>query len=165
MTTTATRYRVIALYKELHRLGRDYPDPSSVLYSNTALRLRCSCGGCDCAPQRAFLGGHGGARRAWRATLQTRANARYRLAQIQLQRPDATPVRKCATVDFSSKHSLTRTCRKQGSHRSCANRACAAAGGVHPRRCVPFDARHTPMVAETARQKHSRSTRCASTDI
>ena len=25
-----TRLRVIALYKELHRLGRDYPDPASV---------------------------------------------------------------------------------------------------------------------------------------
>ncbi|KAL6302504.1 hypothetical protein BKA93DRAFT_397699 [Sparassis latifolia] len=24
----ATRLRVLALYKELHRLGRDYPDPS-----------------------------------------------------------------------------------------------------------------------------------------
>lgn len=27
-TNTATRLRVLALYKELHRLGRDYPDPS-----------------------------------------------------------------------------------------------------------------------------------------
>jgi len=25
---TSTRQRVLALYKELHRLGRDYPDPS-----------------------------------------------------------------------------------------------------------------------------------------
>lgn len=24
---SSTRYRVLALYKELHRLGRDYPDP------------------------------------------------------------------------------------------------------------------------------------------
>ena len=24
---TSTRRRVLALYKELHRLGRDYPDP------------------------------------------------------------------------------------------------------------------------------------------
>ncbi|CAL1716588.1 unnamed protein product [Somion occarium] len=24
----ATRHRVLALYKELHRLGRDYPDPT-----------------------------------------------------------------------------------------------------------------------------------------
>ncbi|TFY72288.1 hypothetical protein EVG20_g721 [Dentipellis fragilis] len=28
MPGNATRYRVLALYKELHRLGRDYPDPS-----------------------------------------------------------------------------------------------------------------------------------------
>ncbi|KAA1467700.1 hypothetical protein DENSPDRAFT_769210 [Dentipellis sp. KUC8613] len=28
MPGTATRHRVLALYKELHRLGRDYPDPS-----------------------------------------------------------------------------------------------------------------------------------------
>ena len=30
MSTSATRLRVIGLYKELQRLGRDYPDPSSV---------------------------------------------------------------------------------------------------------------------------------------
>ncbi|KAF9648781.1 hypothetical protein BDM02DRAFT_3167886 [Thelephora ganbajun] len=28
MSANATRLRVIGLYKELHRLGRDYPDPS-----------------------------------------------------------------------------------------------------------------------------------------
>ncbi|KAI0783614.1 hypothetical protein C8Q75DRAFT_428212 [Abortiporus biennis] len=28
MATNPTRLRVLALYKELHRLGRDYPDPS-----------------------------------------------------------------------------------------------------------------------------------------
>ncbi|KZV68084.1 hypothetical protein PENSPDRAFT_653527 [Peniophora sp. CONT] len=28
MATAATRHRAIALYKELHRLGRDYPDAS-----------------------------------------------------------------------------------------------------------------------------------------
>ncbi|KIP08225.1 hypothetical protein PHLGIDRAFT_104624 [Phlebiopsis gigantea 11061_1 CR5-6] len=28
MADKATRLRVLALYKELHRLGRDYPDPS-----------------------------------------------------------------------------------------------------------------------------------------
>ncbi|EIN10020.1 hypothetical protein PUNSTDRAFT_66473 [Punctularia strigosozonata HHB-11173 SS5] len=28
MPSPSTRHRVIALYKELHRLGRDYPDPS-----------------------------------------------------------------------------------------------------------------------------------------
>ncbi|GJF00077.1 LYR motif-containing protein [Phanerochaete sordida] len=28
MASKATRLRVIALYKELHRLGRDYPDPN-----------------------------------------------------------------------------------------------------------------------------------------
>jgi len=28
MAANATRLRVIGLYKELHRLGRDYPDPS-----------------------------------------------------------------------------------------------------------------------------------------
>ena len=30
MSTSATRLRVIGLYKELQRLGRDYPDPSLV---------------------------------------------------------------------------------------------------------------------------------------
>lgn len=30
MASKATRLRVLALYKELHRLGRDYPDPSCV---------------------------------------------------------------------------------------------------------------------------------------
>ncbi|KAI0267661.1 hypothetical protein BC834DRAFT_869270 [Gloeopeniophorella convolvens] len=28
MLTPSTRHRVLALYKELHRLGRDYPDPN-----------------------------------------------------------------------------------------------------------------------------------------
>ncbi|KAH9944858.1 hypothetical protein B0H21DRAFT_745583 [Amylocystis lapponica] len=28
MASKATRLRVIALYKDLHRLGREYPDPS-----------------------------------------------------------------------------------------------------------------------------------------
>ncbi|KAF9523570.1 hypothetical protein CPB83DRAFT_799239 [Crepidotus variabilis] len=28
MSTNPTRLRALALYKELHRLGRDYPDPS-----------------------------------------------------------------------------------------------------------------------------------------
>ncbi|KAF9036151.1 hypothetical protein BJ165DRAFT_617388 [Panaeolus papilionaceus] len=28
MACTATRLRALALYKELHRLGREYPDPS-----------------------------------------------------------------------------------------------------------------------------------------
>lgn len=28
MSSNPTRLRVLALYKELHRLGRDYPDPS-----------------------------------------------------------------------------------------------------------------------------------------
>ncbi|KAF7797327.1 hypothetical protein EIP86_008522 [Pleurotus ostreatoroseus] len=28
MASKATRLRVIALYKELHRLGREYPDPA-----------------------------------------------------------------------------------------------------------------------------------------
>ncbi|KAL7278962.1 hypothetical protein ACG7TL_006794 [Trametes sanguinea] len=28
MATRETRLRVISLYKELHRLGRDYPDPA-----------------------------------------------------------------------------------------------------------------------------------------
>ncbi|THH00237.1 hypothetical protein EW026_g2283 [Hermanssonia centrifuga] len=28
MASKTTRLRVLALYKELHRLGRDYPDPS-----------------------------------------------------------------------------------------------------------------------------------------
>ncbi|KII84424.1 hypothetical protein PLICRDRAFT_95386 [Plicaturopsis crispa FD-325 SS-3] len=28
MAGNTTRLRVLALYKELHRLGRDYPDPS-----------------------------------------------------------------------------------------------------------------------------------------
>lgn len=31
MASNSTRLRAISLYKELHRLGRDYPDPSSVL--------------------------------------------------------------------------------------------------------------------------------------
>ena len=30
MACNATRLRALALYKELHRLGRDYPDPSFV---------------------------------------------------------------------------------------------------------------------------------------
>src|SRR5882762_8345261 len=33
MATSATRLRVIGLYKELQRLGRDYPDPSYVTAS------------------------------------------------------------------------------------------------------------------------------------
>ncbi|KAI0750116.1 hypothetical protein C8Q80DRAFT_1269878 [Daedaleopsis nitida] len=28
MASNATRHRVISLYKELHRLGREYPDPA-----------------------------------------------------------------------------------------------------------------------------------------
>ncbi|KAF9565178.1 hypothetical protein CPC08DRAFT_684080 [Agrocybe pediades] len=28
MASSSTRLRALALYKELHRLGRDYPDPS-----------------------------------------------------------------------------------------------------------------------------------------
>jgi hypothetical protein len=32
MTSNNTRLRVLALYKELHRLGRDYPDPGYVEY-------------------------------------------------------------------------------------------------------------------------------------
>ncbi|KAF8905024.1 hypothetical protein CPB84DRAFT_1772204 [Gymnopilus junonius] len=28
MASNSTRLRALALYKELHRLGRDYPDPS-----------------------------------------------------------------------------------------------------------------------------------------
>ncbi|KAI0925859.1 hypothetical protein AcW1_008178 [Taiwanofungus camphoratus] len=28
MASKTSRHRVLALYKELHRLGRDYPDPS-----------------------------------------------------------------------------------------------------------------------------------------
>ncbi|KAI0046568.1 hypothetical protein FA95DRAFT_1559942 [Auriscalpium vulgare] len=28
MASSSTRHRVLALYKELHRLGRDYPDPA-----------------------------------------------------------------------------------------------------------------------------------------
>lgn len=35
MASKATRLRVLALYKELHRLGRDYPDPSCVSVSVT----------------------------------------------------------------------------------------------------------------------------------
>jgi hypothetical protein len=27
MATASSRLRAIALYKELHRIGRDYPDP------------------------------------------------------------------------------------------------------------------------------------------
>ena len=30
MASKETRLRVISLYKELHRLGRDYPDPAYV---------------------------------------------------------------------------------------------------------------------------------------
>ncbi len=32
MASNQTRLRVIALYKELHRLGRDYPDPAYVMF-------------------------------------------------------------------------------------------------------------------------------------
>ncbi|KAI0787409.1 hypothetical protein C8Q74DRAFT_1195814 [Fomes fomentarius] len=28
MASSQTRHRVISLYKEMHRLGRDYPDPA-----------------------------------------------------------------------------------------------------------------------------------------
>lgn len=38
MSASATRSRVIGLYKELQRLGRDYPDPSSVPASPAAAR-------------------------------------------------------------------------------------------------------------------------------
>ena len=31
MACNSTRLRALALYKELHRLGRDYPDPSYVI--------------------------------------------------------------------------------------------------------------------------------------
>lgn len=30
MASSSSRSRAIALYKELHRLGRDYPDPACV---------------------------------------------------------------------------------------------------------------------------------------
>ena len=47
MSSAATRHRVLALYKELHRLGRDYPDPSC---ANRFLCMLVSrplkCGGC-----------------------------------------------------------------------------------------------------------------------
>jgi hypothetical protein len=35
---SSTRHRVLALYKELHRLGRDYPDPE---YANALIELNC----------------------------------------------------------------------------------------------------------------------------
>jgi len=35
MACNSTRLRALSLYKELHRLGRDYPDPSSVFHIST----------------------------------------------------------------------------------------------------------------------------------
>lgn len=37
--SSANRLRAIALYKELHRLGRDYPNPSYVRFWNNNLTL------------------------------------------------------------------------------------------------------------------------------
>ncbi|PPQ65303.1 hypothetical protein CVT26_000263 [Gymnopilus dilepis] len=36
MASSSTRLRALALYKELHRLGRDYPDPSCVTFLGVA---------------------------------------------------------------------------------------------------------------------------------
>lgn len=42
---SSTRRRVLALYKELHRLGRDYPDPKypNLLMFRNHPRLITSC--------------------------------------------------------------------------------------------------------------------------
>lgn len=55
MTCNANRLRALALYKELHRLGRDYPDPRSlfvkILYpfitSKRTITVTTSTGNCE----------------------------------------------------------------------------------------------------------------------
>lgn len=44
MASRETRLRVLSLYKELHRLGRDYPDPAYVHYRGLTRALSLTLG-------------------------------------------------------------------------------------------------------------------------